>query len=226
MKAMILAAGRGERMKPLTDSTPKPLLSVNGKSLIEYHIERLASLGIRDIVINCAWLAEQFPERLGDGQKFGVNIHYSVESEGALETAGGIAKALPMLGNEPFLVINGDIFLLPHLLILPTLAQGNLAHLFLVDNPEHNVSGDFAIKNGMLSNLNEEVEQSYTFSGIALYHPTFFDTISGQEKIALGPMLRQGAERGVISAELLKGEWTDVGTPARLEELNKQLKGL
>lgn len=250
MKAMILAAGRGERMRPLTDDTPKPLLQVQGKALIEYHLELLSQLGITDVVINHAWLGEQFPQKLGDGSAYGVNIHYSAESNGALETAGGIIKALPFLLSkklfenkvqEPFLVINGDVFLAKPLMHLPELANDKLAHLWLVENPAHNTQGDFYLSNGRVSNAlptkelasNEgsEKAQRLTFSGIAMYRPEFFMAIANelqksqqqpQQKLALGPALRSFADQNLISGELLNVGWTDVGTPDRLAQLNQQ----
>ena len=230
MKAMILAAGRGERMRPLTDHTPKPLLEVNGKSLIEYHLHMLRRLGITDVVINHAWLGEQIPQKLGDGSAYGLRIYYSGELAGALETAGGIVKALPLLqenaAQEPFLVINGDIFLSESLTSLPELAPDKLAHLWLVKNPEHNLKGDFALQGKLVTNDNDDNTPRHTFSGIALYRPEFFSEINSaqEEKLALGPLLRQTAEQGKISGQLLTINWTDVGTPERLARLNQQVK--
>lgn len=224
MKAMILAAGRGERMRPLTDTTPKPLLKVNGKPLIVYHIEKLVAIGITDIVINHAWLGDVLTSYLGDGSQFGANIRFSAESEGALETAGGIVKALPLLDDEPFLVINGDVFTDFDFGGLPSLAKDKLAHVILINNPEHNRSGDFLYQQGRLRNKTSDLTESisYTFSGIALYRPAFFDEINNQKDTvkALGPMLRTAAGSDLISASIYEGAWTDVGTPERLEQLN------
>ncbi|REL36805.1 N-acetylmuramate alpha-1-phosphate uridylyltransferase MurU [Thalassotalea euphylliae] len=237
MRAMILAAGRGERMRPLTDHTPKPLLEVKGKALIEYHLEQLNQLGITDVVINHAWLGEQFPQKLGNGSKYGVNIHYSAESDGALETAGGIIKALPLLidqslveeestanaAQEPFLVINGDVFLSGQFTQLPKLAEDKLAHLWLVENPEHNPEGDFYLHDGLVINDFADNATRFTFSGIALYRPAFFSALASEtaQKLALGPSLRALAAQHRISGELLNIGWTDVGTPERLALLNQ-----
>ena len=217
-RAMILAAGRGERLRPLTDTTPKPLIKVAGKSLIEYHLENLAKAGIKDIVINTAWLAEKIHAQLGDGSDYGVSIRYSDEGT-ALETAGGIIHALPLLGDSPFLVVNGDIWTDFDFSGLPELKPEHEAHLVLVDNPEHNTRGDFSLENGLLKNSGEN---SYTFSGIGIYRPAFF---AGRQQgvCALGPLLREKAEKNLISAQLYHGQWTDVGTITRLQELEQQL---
>lgn len=218
---MILAAGRGERMKPLTDTCPKPLLTVKDKPLIEYHIEKLAAIGVKDIVINHAWLGERIIEQLGNGSKWQVNLHYSDESNGALETAGGIKKALHLLTSdiedEPFFVINGDVFTTFDFTLLPKLAAEQLAHLWLVDNPEHNTSGDFGINQ---NNLVNKANDMFTFSGIALYRPSFFDQVNEKESSRLAPLLRLGAEQMKISASKLECLWVDVGTPQRLQQLN------
>lgn len=224
MKAMILAAGRGERMKPLTDTCPKPLLKVRGKPLIEYHIERLADAGVRDIVINLAWLGEQIEGYLGDGRKWQVNISYSAEFSGALETAGGIVNALPLLGHEPFILVNGDVFTSFDFRQLTQLAPQQQGHLYLVDNPAHNSKGDFAIVEGMLTNLsdNKANQQGYTYSGIALFRPEFFHPLNKRDGVVpLGPLLRVAAKQQVLSASKLPGSWTDVGTPERLASLNE-----
>jgi len=218
---MILAAGRGERMKPLTDTCPKPLLTVKGKPLIEYHIEKLAAIGVKDIVINHAWLGDRIIEQLGDGFTWQVNLHYSDESNGALETAGGIKKALPLLvsghEDEPFFVVNGDVFTEFDFKLIPLLAVEQLAHLWLVENPEHNTSGDFGISK---NNLVNKAAQMFTFSGIALYRPSFFDQVNEEESLRLAPLLRLGAEQKQISASKLESLWVDVGTPQRLQQLN------
>ena len=212
MKAMILAAGRGERMRPLTDSTPKPLLEARGKPLIVHHIEALARAGFGEIVINLSWLGEQIRERLGDGAEFGVSITYSVEPE-ALETAGGIVKALPLL-SERFVVVNGDVFTDYDFARLQD--PDHPAHLVLVANPGHNDSGDFALDDGQVGN---DAPRLYTFSGIAAYHRDFFNGLE-PGKLALAPLLRAAADRGEVSGEYHAGCWIDIGTPERLAQLN------
>ncbi|MEW6990223.1 N-acetylmuramate alpha-1-phosphate uridylyltransferase MurU [Colwelliaceae bacterium 6441] len=229
MKAMILAAGRGERMRPLTDHCPKPLLKVAGVPLIEYHIRKLANIGVKDIVINVAWLGEHIANYLQQGEKFGVNIHYSWENNGALETAGGIMQALPKLTNkdEPFLVVNGDIYIEYDFSCLPQLHENLSAHLWLVKNPEHNVTGDFCLSNGQVNNINanQSDPQTYTFSGLGLYRPSIFNGYLNKKVMALAPILKAAIEKQDISGELLEGLWTDVGTPERLAQLNEQLQG-
>jgi|TARA_B110000438_G_scaffold295080_1_gene337521 MurNAc alpha-1-phosphate uridylyltransferase len=235
MKAMILAAGRGERMRPLTDNCPKPLLTVNGLPLIVHHIKNLVAAGIKDIVINHAWLGQKIVDYLGCGQQFSANISYSEEPV-ALETAGGIIKALPMLvehENDVFMVINGDIYCDFNLKQLPRLGEEFNAHLLLVNNPEHNPKGDFQLVEGVLTNPKNNHHETYTFSGIALYRKSFFkqdaatqestllQPVQEQQLIQpLAPMLRAGAEQGKVSASLMTNAWTDVGTPERLAELN------
>ncbi|EIF51819.1 N-acetylmuramate alpha-1-phosphate uridylyltransferase MurU [Sulfurovum sp. AR] len=218
MKCMILAAGSGTRMRPLTDTTPKPLLKVGGIPLIVWHIERLAHDGYTDIVINIAHLGYQIPEALGDGSEWGVNITYSDEQEeGGLETAGGIIKALPFLGDQAFLVLNGDIWTDYDFQDHRKLAEGILAHLVLVPNPEHNPEGDFALdRNRVIDN------RQYTFSGIGYYSPKLFDGVP-YGKSALAPLLRAAIKEGKVTGELYEGEWLDIGTPERLELLNAQL---
>ena len=215
MKAMILAAGRGERMRPLTDQTPKPLLQAGKYKLIEYHLHNLASAGFKDIVINVAWLGEQIIEALGDGSAYGLNIQYSNEGEQALETGGGIYKALPLLGDDPFLVINGDIFTDYPLNKLNGHVPEGKAHLVLVSNPEHNPDGDFCISQDKLA---LEGNKKYTFSGIGIYTRDFF----GQQENAifpLAPLFRKYAEQHLITAELYEGNWQDIGTIERLEKI-------
>ncbi|MBD3789941.1 MAG: nucleotidyltransferase family protein [Campylobacterales bacterium] len=220
MKVMILAAGRGERMRPLTDVTPKPLLEVGGIPLIVWHIERLAHDGFKEIVINIAHLGYQIPKALGDGSAWGVNISYSDEQEeGALESAGGIIKALPLLGKKTFLVVNGDIWCDYDFDAQKTLPKGILAHLVLVPNPAHNPDGDFAISDGMAQ---EKGTEKYTFSGIGYYSPRLFEGVP-YGKAPLAPLLRKAMKEGKVSAELYEGEWLDIGTPQRLELLNAQL---
>lgn len=217
MKAMILAAGRGKRLRPLTDELPKPLIKVAGKSLIEYHLLNLAKAGFKDIIINTAWLAEKIHQQLGDGTNYGVSIQYSDENE-ALETAGGIIKALPLLGNEPFLVVNGDIWCDLDFSTLPTNLTSQ-AHLVLVNNPEHNKNGDFAIQESLLKNTGKTM---YTYSGIGIYNADFF---SNQQLAItpLAPLLRNKCNQHLVSAQHYDGLWTDVGTTDRLQVLEKQL---
>jgi len=215
---MILAAGRGERMRPLTDHFPKPLLPVAGKALIVHHIEALAAAGVLDIVINHAWLGHLIEQQLGDGQQFGVRLLYSAEGATALETAGGIKKALPMLGTEPFIVINGDVLstFQPATLLAQGLAQNALAHLVLVPNPPQHPKGDFAFAAASPWLCSNGIEQ-FTFSGIALYHPDFFkDVPDGPQKLA--PFLRQAMMQQQVSGELFSGYWADIGTPERLQQ--------
>ena len=216
MKAMILAAGRGERMRPLTDTLPKPLLEVHNKPLIVWHIEKLARNGFKDIVINIAHLGYKIPELLGDGSKWGVNLHYSDEQEcGALESAGGIKKALPLLGDETFLLVNADVYC--EYEFDPAFAlKDKMAHLILVPNPKHNPKGDFGLNN---SDVLNEAEEMYTFSGISYYNPKIFDSIALQ-KIALAPLLREYASKMQVSGELFRKVWHDIGTPQRLKEIN------
>lgn len=221
MKAMILAAGKGERMRPLTETTPKPLLRVGGKCLIEYHLERLASHGFSDIVINTGWLGDQIPEVLGNGERYGLNIRYSHERPEPLETAGGIAHALHLLGPDPFLVINGDIWcdFVPD----PGYSLGNRsAHLVLVPNPGHNEEGDFALERGLVRNSGDP---QYTFSGIAYYAPSLFSGLDTDRPAPLAPILRQSADIGLVSGEIFEGAWLDIGTPQRLNELDQSLSG-
>jgi MurNAc alpha-1-phosphate uridylyltransferase len=218
MKAMILAAGRGERMRPLTDTLPKPLLPVAGKPLIVHHIERLASIGIRQIVINHAHLGEKIEAALGDGTRWGVEIRYSAEAE-ALETGGGIFHALPLLGEAPFIVLNGDVWCDLDFSRLH-LAEGKLAHLVLVPNPEHHLAGDFSLQGDAIF---AEGENRLTFSGIGVYHPQLFaDCEPG--KFPLAPLLRDAMQRGLVTGECFNGQWIDVGTPERLTQLEMQLE--
>jgi len=217
---MILAAGRGERMRPLTDSLPKPLLEVGGKALIVWHIEKLLACGFTDIVINIAHLGYKIPEFLGDGSKYGVNITYSDEQKtGALESAGGIKKALPLLGDDTFLVVNGDIFC-DYNFDSNFDLKDNLAHLILVQNPEHNLNGDFGLDGTLVLNESEEKE---TFSGIGYYNPKLFESLAcGKEGLA--PLLRAEIKNKKITGELYCGMWHDIGTPQRLEDINKKMK--
>jgi len=220
MKGMILAAGRGERMRPLTDAIPKVLLEVRGKPLIVWSIEALARSGVREIVINHAHLGHMIEAALGDGRRFGVAIRYSREAE-PLETAGGVAQALPLLGDEPFLVVNGDLFCdFDFSRLVGTALEQNLAHLVLVANPPHHPQGDFAL-NGM--QVSESGRTKLTFSGIGLYRPELFSSIRPGSKGQIASLLRAAMARGLVSGELHRGVWHDVGTPARLSALNERV---
>ena len=222
MKAMILAAGRGERMRPLTDTTPKPLLMAGGKSLIAWHLERLAASGFRDVVINHAHLGSQIEAALGNGSAFGLNIRYSPEPPGALETAGGIATALPLLGDSPFLVVNGDVLTDIDFTALRAVAPmldgiTRLAHLVLVDNPPHHPDGDFALAaDGRVS-----ARPALTFSGVGVYHPALFADTPAGRPARLAPLLRQAMAAGQVSGCHHSGLWLDVGTPERLAEADR-----
>lgn len=219
MKAMILAAGRGERMRPLTDTLPKPLLRVGDKTLIEWHLEKLMACGFKDIVINIAHLGYKISQYLGDGSKYGVNITYSDEQKsGALESAGGIKKALPLLGDEPFLVVNGDVFC-DYDFDKEFNLGDSLAHLILVPNPEHNQAGDFGLENSLVLN---HAKKQYTFSGIGYYNPKLFKELENG-KSALAPLLREAIKNKKVSGELYNGDWHDIGTPQRLEKINKKI---
>ena len=221
MKAMILAAGLGNRMRPLTLTTPKPLLAVGGKPLIVWHIDALKAVGITELVINTAWLGHKLHEALGDGSAYGVNIQWSDEQE-PLETAGGIQQALPLLGNEPFLLINGDIWLRYDFkrLINKDLGQ-QLAHLVLVNNPPQHPKGDFAFcKDQSNSLVLPEGEEKYTFAGVSVLSPQLFADLPAG-KAPLAPLLRQAITQGLVSAEHHAGAWVDVGTPERLADLDQ-----
>jgi len=216
MKALIFAAGRGERMRPLTDNTPKPLLKVAGKALIEYSLENLAKTGFNDIVINVAYLGWQIIDYCGDGSRWGVSIVYSDEGDSALETAGGIVKALPLLGHQPFLAINSDVicdYPLQNLRDRPF----DLAHLVMVGNPPHHLLGDFGLSPD--GHLSEQGEDKLTFSGIGLYRPEMFAGLS-VEPLKLRPLFNAAMRDQRISGELFSGLWLDIGTPERLSELD------
>ena len=224
MRAMILAAGRGERMSPLTDSTPKPLLKVGGKPLIVWHLERLAQAGFKEIVINHAHLGEQIEQALGNGAQWGLSIQYSPEKV-ALETAGGIANALHLLGSAPFLVVNGDTFTDIDFADIH-LATPNLAHLVMVDNPPQHPNGDFAIEfksqsDGILKNIGE---QMLTFSGVGVYHPDLFSEVVIGQPAKLAPLLRKAIENNAATAQYYSGVWHDIGTPERLQQIDRCLK--
>ena len=215
MKAMILSAGRGERMRPLTDSTPKPLLRIGGQTMIERHIHALAGAGILARVINHAHLGEKLVQALGDGSSYGVDICWSPEPEGALETGGGIFHALSLLGEEPFIVVNADIWTDFPFDGLPEQPDG-LAHLVLVDNPAHHPEGDFVLSTGRVL---QGGGAPLTFSGIGVYRPELFDgCIAGS--FPLAPLLRQAMDDGQVSGEHYGGTWFDIGTPERLQEVN------
>jgi MurNAc alpha-1-phosphate uridylyltransferase len=229
MKAMILAAGRGERMRPLTDHTPKPLLSVGGRPLIEWHLLALARAGVREVVINHAWLGAQIVAALGDGARFGVSIRYSDEGDAALETGGGIFKALPWLGPDPFVVVNADVWTDYDHARLPQLDEQALAALVLVPNPPQHPQGDFALApraSGALADVVAEPAAAprYTFSGIGVYRPAFFaGCVPG--KFPMLPLFRAAAAAGRLRGCLYRGQWSDIGTPQRLHELDERLAG-
>ncbi len=221
MKAMILAAGRGERMRPLTDRIPKPLLRIGGQTLIERHIHALARAGIRELVINHAHLGNQLVAALGDGAAYGVQIDYSAEPAGALETGGGIHNALPLLGDAPFLVVNADIWTDFPFATLPA-APAGLAHLVLVDNPEHHPGGDFALTAGQVA---QQGPWMLTYSGIGVYRRELFDAcLPGA--FPLAPLLREAMDAGRVSGEHYTGTWFDIGTPERLEAVNETVINL
>ena len=220
MKAMILAAGRGERMRPLTLHTPKPLLQAGGKPLIQYHVEALAAAGVRELVVNHAWLGQQIEDWLGDGARFGVSVAWSREGE-PLETAGGIRRALPLLGDAPFLVVNADIWTdYPLAGLLEHRLQG-LIHMVLVDNPPHHPAGDFSLRQGRLG-LRREGEPAFTFAGLSLMRPELF---AGCPEGAhpLRPLLQDAIARGEASGEHYAGAWWDIGTRERLASLDAWL---
>lgn len=219
MKAMILAAGRGERMRPLTDHTPKPLLRAGGRMLIEYHIEALVRAGVREIVINHAHLGANIEQALGGGRRYGVVIVYSAEGGQPLETGGGIYKALPLLGAAPFAVVNADIWTDYPFARLPHAPEG-LAHLVLADNPPHHNSGDFVLRAGQVC---EDDGPKLTFSGIGVYRPELFAGCKAGA-FPLAPLLRTAMSAGAVSGEHYRGRWFDIGTPERLRELDRELQ--
>jgi MurNAc alpha-1-phosphate uridylyltransferase len=222
MKAMILAAGRGVRMRPLTDTTPKSLLVAGGKPLIVWQLEKLARAGFAEVVINHAHLGHMIEAALGDGSRFGLSIRYSPEPE-ALETAGGIARALPMLGTDPFLVINADVYTdYDFSAFLELQLEDRLAHLVLVDNPPQHPRGDFALEAGR---VRETGERLLTFSGIGVYAPRLFGGIPAKAKVALAPILRKAMAADRVSGEHYRGRWQDIGTAERLAALDTALRG-
>jgi MurNAc alpha-1-phosphate uridylyltransferase len=220
MRAMILAAGRGERMRPLTDTRPKPLLEVGGKPLIEYHLEALARAGIKDVVINLAWRGDLIRGALGAGERFGLRICYSEEPEGALETGGGILAALPLLGPGPFLVISGDIWSdFPLQSCERRLASGDVAHFVLVPNPAFHAQGDFGLEDGRLLDR----APRNTYANIGVLRPEFFvDRQPG--RFPLAPLMFEWIRRGRVSGELYRGRWHNLGTPVQLAQLDAQLR--
>jgi MurNAc alpha-1-phosphate uridylyltransferase len=218
---MILAAGRGERLRPVTDDLPKPLVAPGGVTLLERHLARLADAGIDRVVINLGWHGDKIVEHIGSGERFGLAVSYSPEYDDILETGGGITRALPMLGDDPFWVVNGDIYTdtpLPKL----ALPADRLGHLVLVPTPAYKPRGDFDLVDGLVRNGNAPV---LTFSGIACYRPALFAGRS-VERFSLVPLLRDAADAGRLGGELWAGAWTDVGTPERLAELDAQLKAV
>lgn len=229
MKAMILAAGRGERMRPLTDHTPKPLMQVGGKPLIVWHLEKLAAAGFREVVINHAHLGAQIEAALGDGTKWGLTINYSPEPPGALETAGGIARALPLLGDAPFLVVNGDVFCdVDFGQFSRSTAENEQkcpdtgARLLLVSNPAHHTAGDFTLAGDRV--IPASGGQTFTYAGIGVFSPAMFAHVPVGQPMKLRPLLDAAIAAGTLAGEHYTGRWVDVGTPQRLAELDQELK--
>ena len=216
MKAMIMAAGRGERLRPLTDSIPKPLVKVGDYSLIEWHIYRLVNANITEIVINLSHLGEKIQSHLGNGERYGAQLSYSLEPEPALETAGGIIQALALLGTEPFIVVNGDVW--TDYPVAELSSPALLAHLVMIDNPDHHPDGDFILRDGKLSD--EGQGSRLTYSGLGVYHPDFFAECKPGRQ-ALAPLLRQQMSAGKVSGEHYKGQWHDIGTLERLQTIQK-----
>ena len=223
MKAMILAAGRGERMRPLTDTTPKPLLMAGGKPLIVWHLERLAACGFRDVVINHAHLGDRIEAALGDGRAFGLSIRYSPEPPGALETAGGIAHALPLLGSEPFLVVNGDVWCDWDFRRAHALSHQH-AHLVFVDNPPQHAGGDFCLDGETVRYAADRTGPTYTYAGTGVFAPEFFTDVPDGAVMKLRPLLDAAIARRELSGEHHAGRWVDVGTPERLAQLDQELR--
>ena len=232
MKALILAAGLGERMRPLTDTTPKPLLAAGGKPLIAWHLEKLAALGVRDVVVNTSWLATQFPQALGDGARWGLRLHYSYEGETPLETGGGMLHASSLLGAAPFLLVNGDIWTDYDFATLPREPKG-LAHLVMVDRPGHATQGDFALDDAGF--VRADGASLLTYAGLGVYRPQLLDgwratigdtpgTERSPPRFKLAPILRARMATDAITGEYHRGRWTDVGTPQRLQQLDAELR--
>lgn len=222
MKAFVLAAGRGERMRPLTDHCPKPLLPVAGKPLIEWHLERLAAAGVDEVVINLGWLGAQIPQALGDGRRWGLHLSYSDEGWPALETGGGVFRALPLLGVAPFLLVNGDVWTDADFaaLVRRGLQGEELAHLLMVPNPTQHPRGDFALHGEQI----QDAEPRLTYSGIALLHPELFQGCR-DHAFPLAPLLRRAMAAGRVTGRLHSGRWSDIGTPERLAEAEQQVSG-
>ena len=219
MRAMILAAGRGERLRPLTDSLPKPLLDAGGQPLITRHLQRLAQAGFREVVINLSHLGDMIHDALGDGSNWGLNIHYSQEPEEALDSGGGIRQALPLLGDAPFAIVNGDLYTQYPFSRLRAV-KCDYAHLVLVPNPAHHQDGDFGLQGGR---MDPDGRPRYTFSGISVYHPRFFESTS-PGRFSVVPLLIAAAREQKVTAELYRGDWHDIGTPERLKSLRAELK--
>lgn len=217
-RALVFAAGRGERMRPLTQATPKPMLRAGARMLIEYHLQRLAAAGVREVVINTSHLAEQFPAALGDGSRWGLRIHYAYEGPEPLETGGGMLNALPLLGAAPFIAVNGDIWTDFDFSTLPQNPPG-LAHLVMVDNPPQHAAGDFALRDGQ---LHDEANRRLTFAGIGIYRPELLARHAAG-RFSIVPILRAAMRAGKVTGTHHRGEWSDIGTPQRLAELNEQL---
>jgi len=219
MKAMILSAGRGRRMRHLTNTTPKSLLQVQNKPLIFYHLEKLAAAGVSDVVINLAYLGEQIQEAVGNGQDFGLQVHYSQEPEGGLETGGGILQALPILGHEPFIVISADIWTAFSFADLsPNMTH--LAHLILVQNPPYHPQGDFNLTDRQLYTNSDDIAHEYTYASIGVYHSDLFQHCQ-TDYFRLGPLLKAASCDGAVTGEIYTGCWENVGTPEQLAKLNQ-----
>jgi len=219
MKAMVLAAGFGNRLRPLTDHTPKPLLPIGGKPMIVHHLEKLAAAGFKEVVINLGHLGHKIPEALGDGSSWGLSIAYSDEGPDPLETGGGLAKALPLLGDEPFLLVNGDVWSDLDFSTIPTsLAENDLATLYLVQKPGWREKGDFSLSK---SRVVESERPEYLYAGIALYHPKILDEAK-VEKFSIVPRLKSAISKNLVGGILFSGEWDDVGTPDRLSSLQSK----
>ena len=224
-RAMILAAGRGKRMRPLTDTCPKPMLPLAGKPLIFYHLEKLAGAGVEEVVINHAWLGEVMRDAIGDGAQFGLKVQWSAEPAGGLETAGGIVRALPLLGNDPFLVINGDVWSDFDYAELRTLPERDLGHLVLVNNPAHHPTGDFTLlgdRVGLPASVGLDDEKTFTFAGISLLSPALFNGLDDRFR-KLKPLFDGAIASHQLSARLHCQQWCDVGTPERYTALNASL---
>lgn len=227
-QAMILAAGKGTRLRPLTLETPKPLVEVGGQPLIVWHIKALQVAGVTDITINASWLADKLMTSLGDGTQYGVNLHWSVEDDEPLETAGGIFQALQTgkLKDAPFILVNSDVWTTYDFTKLQNYKLGNdqLAHLLLIDNPTHNNGGDFSINNGLASEQAIAEADKFTFAGISVMSPQLVDGLVQGQPAALAPLLKQAMMKFQITAEVIKDNWIDVGTPERLEQVNEFIK--